>query len=75
MKFTNTFTSLLIMAFIGLGIGYFAVAINIVGWVQDRLGTEAAVMAGFGAVSLPIIILSLISDVIRGDREEDEGGW
>lgn len=72
MKLTNTFVAVLsllpvlgVVAFVRWGL-----------WCRDTFGyTVEGAAVGVGGIFAVFLALAFISDVIRGDREEDEGGW
>lgn len=72
MKFTNTIIALLSILPV-LAIVAFAKWCL---WCRDTFGyTGTAAVISIGGLFVAFIAVSLISDVIRGDRKEDEGGW
>lgn len=72
MKFSNTLIALLsCLPVLGLvALAKWAI------WCRETFGyTDTAAIICAGGLFAAVIAVCFISDLIKGDEEEDEGGW
>ena len=71
----NTTITALAVLFLGSIVAFGVGAFELVHWLKAHFDDGTAALLSFIALAIGALSLSAISDYIRGDREEDEGGW